>query len=178
MTQLETRPAEKPRGGNGEYIRTAEQAALDHYAAKLRAQSKTFREIGEILNVPVSTAHLMVSRAMEDIPREATIELVALELAKIDYLEQKAHEILVKHHVHVTPSGKVAQLDGEIIEDDAPVLAAINTLSKLGERRAKLLGLNAPTRTELTSTVSVSIEDKSQEARGSVLALLSRLDDG
>lgn len=168
---------EKARSGDGTFIRTVEQITLDHQAAQLRSQSKTFREIGEILNVPTSTAYTMVQRAIADVPREGTHDLIALEVAKIDYLEQKTHEILMKHHVHVTPSGKVAQFDGEVIEDDSPALQAINTLSKLAERRAKLLGLNAPTRTELTSTVSLSIEDKSKEAKTQVLALFERLKD-
>ena len=129
------------------------------------------------MNVSVATAYNMVQRAIEDIPREATVELIAMEVAKIDYLEQRAIQILNKHHAYVSAGGKVVYDDGVKLEDDGPVLQAIQVLSKLAERRAKLLGLNAPTRTELTSTVSVSIEDKSEQAKGAVLSLLARLAD-
>ena len=177
MTQLEVIPIEQARSGKGTFIRTAEQIALDHKASELRSQSKTFREIGEILDVPLSTAYVMVQRAIADIPREATVELIALEIAKIDFLERKAIQILEKHHVFVSQGGKIVYDGEEKLEDDGPALQAINTLSKLADRRAKLLGLNAPTRTELTSTVSVSIEDRSEQAKGAVLSLLARLSD-
>lgn len=175
MSQLEVLANGKPRSGKGTFLRTSEQIALDHRAAELRTQSKTFKEIGEILGVPLNTAYNMVQRAIEDIPREKTQELIALEVAKIDFLERKAIEILEKRHVFVSQGGKVVYDGDEKLEDDGPTLQAINTLAKLGERRARLLGLNAPTRTELTSTVAVSIEDRSQQAKGAVLSLLARL---
>jgi hypothetical protein len=119
----------------------------------------------------------MVERAIADVPMEATKELIALELAKIDLLERRAYEIMEKHHVFVSQGGKVVY-DGDVkLEDDGPALQAINTLAKLGERRARLLGLNAPTRTELTSAVSVTIEDRSEQAKGAVLSLLRRLSE-
>lgn len=177
MNQLEVIADEKPRSGKGTFLRTPEQIALDHRAAELRSQSKTFREIGEVMGVPLNTAYNMVQRALQDIPREATQELVSLEIAKIDFLERKAIEILEKRHVFVSQGGKVVYDGDEKLEDDGPTLQAINTLAKLGERRAKLLGLNAPTRTELTSTVSVTIEDRSEQAKGAVLSLLARLSD-
>ena len=175
MTQLEVIPIEQARSGKGTFIRTAEQIALDHRAGELRSRSKTFREIAEIFEVSVGTAFNMVQRAIADIPREATVELIVLEIAKIDFLERKAIQILERHHVFVSQGGKVVYDGTEKLEDDGPTLQAINTLVKLADRRAKLLGLNAPTRTELTSTVSVSIEDKSEQAKGSVLSLLARL---
>lgn len=178
MSQLEVIATEKSRDGKGIFIRSPEQIALDHRASELRSQSKTFQYIADEFGVSVSTAYNMVQRAIADIPREATQELVALEIAKIDFLERRTIEVLEKKHVFVSQGGKVVYDNGERLEDDGPVLQAINTLAKLGERRAKLLGLNAPTRTELTSTnVTVSLEARSEQAREAVLGLLSRLSD-
>jgi hypothetical protein len=39
--------------------------------------------------------------------------------------------------------------DGEPVLDDAPVLAAIDRLLRIQERRARLLGLDAPTRSRI-----------------------------
>jgi hypothetical protein len=167
---------QKPHDGKGKFVRTPEQIALDHEAAQMRSLSKTYREIGERFGVNPSSAYQMVRRAIEDIPREVTTELVALELAKIDYLEQRAVAVMEKRHVFVSQGGKVVYDGEEKLEDDGPTLQAINTLAKLGERRAKLLGLNAPVRTELTSTnVTVSLEARSEQARDAVLGLLARL---
>ena len=169
---------QKPHDGKGRFVRSPEQVALDHQAAQMRSLSKTYREIGEHFGVNPSSAYQMVQRAIEDIPREATSELVALELAKIDYLEQRAVAIMEKRHVFVSQGGKVVYDGQEKLEDDGPTLQAINTLAKLGERRAKLLGLNAPVRSELMSTsVSVSLEAKSEQAKEAVLGLLARLND-
>lgn len=170
-------PNVKGRDDLGRAIRTMEQRQKDHEAANLRLKGRTFVEIGEHFGLSDSTAFDMVARAWKDIPIESTEQLLANETAKLDYLEAKAHEIMTKHHAYVTPSGKVATLDGEILTDDGPALQAMNTLLKIADRRAKLLGLNAPTRTELTGKngAAIEIETKSDEARASVLSLLSRL---
>lgn len=177
MSQTQALALRKPRDSKQRFVRTPDQIALDHRAAELRSQSKTYREVGEIMGVALNTAYDMVRRAIADIPRESTVELVQLEVAKIDFLERKTIEILERRHVFVSQGGKVVYDGEEKLEDDGPALQAINTLAKLGERRARLLGLNAPTRTELTSTVSVSIEDRSEQAKGAVLSLLARLAD-
>ena len=140
----------------------------DHQAAGMRPM--TYREIGEHFGVNESSAYQMVQRAIADIPRESTEELVQLELMKLDRIERKAADIMEAFHPVVTMKGDVLNLP-----DNAPVVQAMNTLLKVADRRARLLGLNAPTRTELTSTVSISIEDKSKQAKGAVLSLLARL---
>jgi hypothetical protein len=177
LAQLDNTATEKPRDGKGNFVRTPEQIELDHQAAKLRSQSKTFKEIAQHFGCSVGTAFNMVHRAIQDIPREGTEELIALELAKLDVVEAKAYEIMTKHHAYVSPSGKVVYDDGERLQDDGPVLAAMDRLLKVASQRAKLLGLNAPTRTELTGKDGGAIEiaDRSKEAKDSVLQLLARL---
>lgn len=169
----------KDRDENGRAIRTMEQRALDHEAAAMRNKGATFKEIGEHFGVVVSAAYNMVTRAWADLPIAETVELVATELAKLDLLEARYYEIMEKHHAYISASGKVAVgFDGEVIEDDGPVMAAMAGLLKVSDRRAKLLGLNAPTRTELTGVVAtVDVTQSSAKAKESVLALLGRLKD-
>ena len=163
----------KARDGNGNFIRTAEQMEKDHEAAGMRLRSKKLREIGERFGVTPQAAALMISRAMADIPTESTAELIKLELMKYDRIEAKAADIMEKYHPIITQSGKVLS----DFEEETPVIQAMNTLLKVADRRARLLGLNAPTRTELTSTVSVTVEDRSKQAKMVVLAVLGRLHD-
>lgn len=180
----------KARDGAGHAIRTVEQAERDHEAAALRAQSKTYREIGEIMGVALPTAAEMVKRAIADVPTEGTKELVALELAKLDFLEQQAALILGRDHPYVTMGGKLVSLltteeyladpskeNDKLLQDDTPKLQAMNTLLKIAQQRAKLQGLYAPTRAELSGAVTVTVEDRSQEAKSAVLGLLARLKD-
>ena len=153
----------------------------------MRLHLKKLREIGEHFGVTAQAAALMIQRAFGDIPRESTEELIRLEIEKLDAIERKYLEVVNRSHPVVTMSGKLvvlndreAILEGQdevLLMDDTPTMHALAGLLKVADRRAKLLGLNAPTRTELTSTVPVSIEDKSEQAKGSVLSLLARLAD-
>jgi hypothetical protein len=177
VSQLQVLAEERPRDGKQRFLRTPEQIELDHEAADLRRQSWTFKAIGENFGITESAAYKMVQRAIEDIPREGTQELVQIELAKLDYLERKASDIMERNHAYVGQNGKVVYLEDNFLTDDEPVMKAMALLLKISDRRARLLGLNAPVRSELTSTVSITLEDKSAQAKGAVLGLLARLKD-
>lgn len=86
-----------------------------------------------------------------------------LELEKLDRLERAAITVLETKHVHVS-GGKVVrdggdeETVGEPLYDDGPVLQAIETLRRLSERRAKLLGIDAPTKVETDGKLTVVVE--------------------
>lgn len=180
----------KGRAENGQAIRTVEQMRLDQEAAQLHLppSSLSYQQIGDQLGVPKSTAYEMVQRALAEIPNETTQALVAKELAKLDFLENQAALILGRDHPYVTMGGKLVSLltteefladpskeNDKLLQDDAPKLQAMNLLLKIAQQRAKFLGLYAPTRTELTGAVTVTVEDRGQEAKAAVLGLLARL---
>ena len=73
-------------------------------------------------------------------------------------MAREAWDVLQRNHV-VVSQGRVVELDGVPIPDDAPVLAAIDRLLKIQERRAKLLGLDAPTQSRV-EVVTESAVDK------------------
>lgn len=63
-----------------------------------------------------------------------------------------AMEVLEREHVTVS-NGRVVSLDdGTPLPDDGPVLQAIDRLLRIQERRARLLGLDAPVKRDLTLT--------------------------
>ena len=166
----------KPRDHLQRFVRTPEQIELDHEAAMLRSDGKTFKQIADHFGLAdPSGGYYMVQRAIEDIPREATVELIALELAKLDSLERRYHAIMDKHHVYVSASGRVVYDGDERLEDDAPLMKAMEGLLRVAARRAKLLGLDAPTRAELNGLVGVVVEDRSEAAKAAVWGLLTRL---
>ena len=161
----------KARDSDGRNIRTPEQIENDHQAAEMKTRGATFRQIGQRFGLTPQGAYSMVQRAIDDIPREATAELIALELAKFDNLEQRYYGIMEKAHLHLTIKGDVVDF-----EDDALVMKAMDGLMRVADRRAKLLGLNAPTRTELTGVmVNVNVEDNSEKSKAAVYGLLNRL---
>lgn len=98
-------------------------------ALALRRSGATYQQIGERLGVAVSTAHTAVQNALAGVADEsdgAARELRALELERLDELQRSVWP-------EATRGG----------------LAAIDRALKIMERRARLLGLDAPARQSL-----------------------------
>jgi hypothetical protein len=105
-----------------------------------------------------SAAHQAVQRALADSAREASEEVRQIEAARLDELTRTLMRVLAtKHYVVSVASGVVARHPetGQPLQDDAPVIHAVAGLIRISERRAKLLGLDAPAK----SRVEVITED-------------------
>jgi hypothetical protein len=143
----------------------------------MRGRGLTYSQIGAEFGVTRQAAHLMVQRAYRDVPTEDVEQAKAIELMKLDAIERRAHLIVARKHVLVSPSGKIvervtADADGrmklEELEDDMPTIKALELLLKVAERRARLLGLNAPTNIRVSEVVSYdtdAIDAKLEEWR-------------
>ena len=104
-------------------------------AIQLRAHGHNIRSIATALHCSISTAHKLVNDAAAE-EREgisaAKADLVELELLRCDtYLQALAKKV------------------------QAQDVRAIDTALKVGKRRAELLGLDAPNRTEVSGSVTV-----------------------
>lgn len=104
----------------------AEAAGRARQALQLRINGATFTAIAETLDVSPSTAHKYVARALADIPRAEADELRTLECQRLDAL-QRAHWEMA-------------------LAGDA---AATDRVIRIIDRRAKLLGLDAPQQVEI-----------------------------
>ncbi len=109
------------------------------------------------------------TRAIEEsiAAQHASVEVYREEqLAELDYLAEKAHEVLRARHYMVTQSGKVVEdpETGQPMVDDGPMLAAIDRLVKILDRIAKLRGLDAPQRLEVMTidAIDAAIADLNQ----------------
>jgi len=132
------------RGGNGKFTRNVQTAQQDAEAARLRSAGVTYRGIAEALGIcDASAARKSVERALLATVAEPSEELRRLEILKLDQMSVVAWEILEDQHVRVS-AGRVMYAGGVPVEDTRPVLAAIDRLLKISERRAKLMGLDAP----------------------------------
>lgn len=104
-------------------------------AVELRTRGKSYVEIARELGVPAKVAYSIVSGALADLRkacREKTHELRELEVDRLDIIFRRLSDA-------VFPSVE----DGEPVPIDAKL---IETILKVMERRAKLLGLDAPTK--------------------------------
>jgi len=161
MSDTDDVDSEHQRGGthgpNGDFIRTVATAERDAEAARLRSRSMSYRAIAKELGVDVSTAHAMVKRALAEIVREAGEAVVALELAKLDRMEAAVLGVLEATHYTVS-NGKLIELDGRPLLDDAPVLAAAGRLVQISESRRKLTGADAAQKIDTTANVKYTYE--------------------
>lgn len=104
----------------------------------LRARGMSYVDIADTLGISKSNAHIHVQHALADLREEILNEaenLVALELERLDNL-----------WLSLYPQLSAVDEEGNA----APTLSAIDRALRIMERRAKLLGLDAPARTELT----------------------------
>jgi hypothetical protein len=174
-----------PRGGSGKWIRTADSARRDHRAAELHGQGWSYQRIADELGFThKGKAHEAVMRAFADIPSEATEQARRLDLERIDRLIEKAWEIMLKEHVAVSQGRVVGKLvgwqrddNGEIlyggdgkpiglyedILDDGPALAAIREIRALLERRAKIFGYDAPSKSRVEVITADMVESQIAE---------------
>jgi hypothetical protein len=134
-----TRPNSAPR---------VDVAQRDAQALELRAAGANFRQIADRLGVSVSTAWKCVDRGLAATRHEPAGKLRTLERERLDRLTVQAVQVLQARHVVVSGGKIVTGDDGRPLVDHGPTLAAVNTLARLMERRARMEGLDAPTKVE------------------------------
>lgn len=152
----------RTRDGKGRYDRDPATAQRDAEAARMRARSMTYQQIADALSMSKSAAHEAVQRALADTLEEPAAAVRQMELEKLDALERAVLAVLERKHVTVS-HGRVVMVDDEPLEDDGPVLAAVDRLVKIAERRARLLGLDAEKRVNLSGGVTYEIVGVSSE---------------
>lgn len=162
---------DQPRSGKGRFEYTLTGAERDRDAAKLREQGLTYQAIADQLGFcDKGEAHHAVRRVLTATVREAGDALRAIEDARLDAelvrlneVEAVVWEVLKKKHVTVS-NGKVIYLGSDPLEDDAPVLLAVDRLMKIedsrrrnGESRRKLHGLDAEKKISVSGGVRYEI---------------------
>lgn len=149
-------------------IREAERRAE---MLSLRLSGMTLEQIGERMGVGKPTVSRVISNALTAQTREPAEELLTLELGRCDVLLTEAMQTVKAFHPMVS-GGKVVSApmlnnQGEpirnpetgdvltrVLEDKTIKLAAIHVAAKVLERRAKYLGLDAPSRFQQDVTLS------------------------
>jgi hypothetical protein len=124
-------------------------AARDARALELRAAGLSFRQIGRQLGCGTTTAYKRVGRGLDRTLREPADRVRTLELHRLDQLTAAAMAVLGARHVLVQAGRPVLDpVSGDPYPDHGPTLAAIAALLRVAERRARLLGLDQPTRVD------------------------------
>lgn len=121
-------------------------------AVELRKLGFTYQKIADQMGISRTAAHKLVTKALIDIrerTNESTEELRTLELIRLDEYQLRVAQEIQK-------SGKP--------------LPAIDRALRIMERRAKILGLDAPAQFAVSSTINQLIDTLSRELRSPVEA--------
>lgn len=136
----------------------AQRAATAERRAKLiqaRLEGRRYEDIYEELGYSSRyAASRDFSRALEQniAEQHTTMEVYReAELMKLDDLTREAIGILRATHYIVTQSGRIPEdpATGQPLIDHDMALKVMDRLIRIGDRRAKLLGLDAPQRVEV-----------------------------
>lgn len=139
----------------------------DAEAARLRALRFTGDQIAEQMGYADASGALRAAKRGRDAAvREPHQDMLLMDLSELDEMAREAWKVLRGTHYKVA-DGRVVRLDEEPLVDEAPVLQAISKLLDIQARRAKLVGLDAPTRTRVEvfteDSVDAEIERLSRE---------------
>lgn len=162
----------------------ADNARLRAQVAELRDRGLTYRAIAAELTIAPASAWRyheawirelrQGSPELQDRAARALAEqheMLRGERERLEMERQAAIEVLTARHLTVSNSGAlVMDENGEALEDDAPVLAALDRLNrirdaqvKLADHEAKLLGLYAKTEVNHTGGVTYRVIGVSPE---------------
>lgn len=164
----------------------ASNAARDAEALAYRAQGWTFDRIaGQMGYANRSGAQKAVERALAASVRETSDEAKTLILADLYEAKREAWEVLRRRHPMVSngrvvrrfvgierdedgierldPDGKTIPVF-EDVEDDGPVLAAIDRITRIDAEIAKILGAYAPVKSEIITLDAIESEIRALEA--------------
>lgn len=162
MTE-DTRPAAletetlDARDAQGRYVRQPETVERDAQALALRARGKTYAQIAQALGyADKGAAYKAVQRGLSTPLQEPAAELRALEVERLDRMTEAVWGVLENEHLTVS-HGRVVMHDGKPLADDGPVLAAVDRLLRIAERRAKLLGLDSPTQARVDGQITYEV---------------------
>ncbi|MFD3802634.1 hypothetical protein ACFWTC_03175 [Streptomyces sp. NPDC058619] len=164
-------PVHKVRDGHNRFTATVDAAEKRAHAARLRAMGWSYERIAKEVGYACrGSAYNAVKQVLEETVREAGDELRQLERERLDRMSEAAWEVLERQHV-VVSNGRVVDLNGAPLPDDAPVLQAIDRLLRISESRRKLVGLDAP------SKVSVEADQIGSEIAQILDRIAQRPDD-
>ena len=155
------RPRKRGHAANGKFVRTQDTAERDAAACRLRTEGRSFDEIAAELGFGNrSAASKAVARALRETVQEPAAHLRAIEVARLDLLLREAWTVMKARHVAVNNGRVIMDPDDPTkpLPDHGPVLAAIDRVLKIAERRAKLLGLDAPTKVTVITVDEIEAE--------------------
>lgn len=143
--------------------RRTKAALREEEAIKLRLQGFKYREIANRLNITEGGAYQIVKRVLERTRKEASDAADELKQVETERLE----DLLRAWWNSATAPREVVTKEGDVITT-GPDPAAANVILRISERLAKLWGLDAPAKQDMTSngeTISFMIVPRDENKK-------------
>lgn len=170
------------RDPSGKWARNLKIAQRDADAAALRASGWTYQRIANELGYANrSAAYKGVQQAFADLLSEDARIAKRMDYERIDRLIEMAFEVMHREHLAISNGRVVRQCtgpqigeDGEPVIgddgkpvlnytdvlDDGPMLQAMDRVTRLMERRARMYGYDEPTRSRVEVMTPESVESE------------------
>ncbi len=133
---------------------TAARRARINAAVKLRSQGRSYQSIADELKVSYRQAYLDVEQGLADLPKGDTERARHEMEQRLDDLQNRLAKKLESLELAVTALDK----DGEEVEFAGEIEKTTAAILRVEERRAKLLGLDAPVKAEVQhSNIQISV---------------------
>lgn len=138
----------------------AVKSGKDMEALRLRTTGWSMEAIADHMSFSsVNAVAQALRRAVSVMARFAGNEQRLLELQKLDEAEAEVWKVLKMVHWSYSSRGDIIYgPDGEPMKDGRIILEAVDRLMRIAERRAKLMGLDAPMRAEILTIDSIDEE--------------------
>ncbi len=151
----------------------------DAECMRLRTLGWTREQIAGHLHMAANTVSVAISRHVGRVLDEPARDIREQMLARLDAATNAAMVVLTSVHYVFHQGDQLQMVDAESgvpvpVKDHGPILAAAKVVADLDARRAKLLGIDAPERqevsiTQLPSFVEELVARKRAEALGEEL---------
>lgn len=146
---------------------TSEPAQIDLDVVTLVHEGHTYAQIAKRLDVSRNYVFLAYQRGLAALNAGENAAARALRYIDMHLAEMQAERAAVQsvingYHV-VVNNGHVVSLDSVPLEDQGPLLAAVDRMVKLREQEATLLGIKAKTEISVSGAVRYVIEGVTTE---------------
>lgn len=160
----------------------AQRSEERRQAYDLRLRGRTIRQIADDMAISTGKVqHLLREeiKLREDPLRE---QLIQFELDRLDGYQQACMWVLDNPGTPVLAMGPDGEMHTHVIVDDRKILGAIDRLVRISESRRKLLGMDAPVKTQVdiveTTQEDLELQELLREAKARAAAATDKIKNG
>lgn len=141
--------------GNSYRLTEAQTVERNKYIWAQRVRGKTQQQIADEVNLDQTTISTIISSMAKEIKLEDASEYVKMQLDRLADLKDRYMEIISREQVTVSQGRIVRNEDGTPVRDESVAMAAFKGLLDIQKEESKLLGLYAPEKKQVESTVNI-----------------------